>query len=243
LRTGDSAGRPDIEIDDAAGQIQDQSFARSFMMTRCRILLTGLLLAPGLFFGCSESPPAEPVVQQDATDPEAPAPDAVTPPEPTSRPAAETPRQESAPTKESGASPVPAGKPETAVPTTAPATDEVPVEAVPPVVPEATNRVIAVAGKPGTTRIGTEKCKMCHKVQHASWAESAHARQSPVLDCESCHGPGSEYKSMTVMKDPDKAREAGLVDPDKSFCTGSCHTDNWQDDMLGRAHAHKEETP
>jgi hypothetical protein len=233
------------------------------MMTRCRILLTGLLLAPGLLFGCSESPPAEPVVQQDATASETGAQDAVTPPEdrgdddepevpggkvasspePNSRPAAETPLQESAPTKESGASPVPASKPETAVPTTAPATDEVPVEAVPPAVSETTNGVIAVAGKPGATRIGTEKCKMCHKVQYASWAESAHARQSPVLDCESCHGPGSEYKSMSVMKDPDKAREAGLVEPGKSFCTGSCHTDNWQDDMLGRAHAHKEETP
>jgi hypothetical protein len=94
--------------------------------------------------------------------------------------------------------------------------------------------------KPGLTRIGATKCKMCHKVQYASWAETKHAERTPPLDCESCHGSGSEYKKKSIMEDPEMARAAGLVVPGKSFC-GSCHQDDWQDDMLERTHAHKDD--
>ncbi|MGE5275856.1 MAG: hypothetical protein ACM3SU_02570 [Acidobacteriota bacterium] len=101
---------------------------------------------------------------------------------------------------------------------------------------------IAVAAtKAGLTRIGAEKCKLCHKVQFASWVETAHAKRTPPLDCESCHGPGSEYKSPTVMKDPEKAKAAGLVMPTKAFCA-TCHSRDWKDDMLRKAHAHKGQT-
>ncbi|MBK9375412.1 MAG: hypothetical protein IPN03_17235 [Holophagales bacterium] len=78
-------------------------------------------------------------------------------------------------------------------------------------------------GKAGLARIGAEKCKLCHKLQYTSWADSGHARRKPALDCESCHGPGSEYKSLAVMKDPAKAKAAGLVEPGAAFC-GKCHT-------------------
>jgi hypothetical protein len=98
---------------------------------------------------------------------------------------------------------------------------------------------IAVAAtRAGLTRIGAEKCKTCHKVQFASWAETAHAKRTPPLDCESCHGPGSEYKSLAVMKDPEKAKAAGLVNPTATFCA-SCHARGWKGDMLRKAHAHK----
>ena len=100
--------------------------------------------------------------------------------------------------------------------------------------------IAAAATKAGLTRIGAEKCKVCHKVQFASWAETAHARRKPPLDCEGCHGPGSEYKSLTIMKDPEKAKAAGLVIPTAKFCA-SCHTSGWKDDMLRKAHAHKTE--
>ena len=93
--------------------------------------------------------------------------------------------------------------------------------------------------KPGLLRIGADKCKPCHKVQYDSWAASAHATTTPPLDCESCHGPGSEYKSLAVMKDPEKARAAGLVMPEKAFCTGKCHQEGWEDNFLARSHAHK----
>jgi len=98
---------------------------------------------------------------------------------------------------------------------------------------------IAVAAtRAGLTRIGAEKCKICHKVQFASWAQNPHAKRTPPLDCEGCHGPGSEYKSLAVMKDPVKARAAGMVIPTATFCA-RCHVRGWKDDMLRKAHAHK----
>ena len=94
------------------------------------------------------------------------------------------------------------------------------------------------ATKPGLTRIGSDKCKLCHKVQFTSWAATAHAARTPPLDCESCHGAGSEYKTLAIMKDAKKARAAGLVTPVRAFCA-KCHSTGWSDDLLKRAHAHK----
>ena len=98
--------------------------------------------------------------------------------------------------------------------------------------------VVVGATKPGLARIGADKCRVCHKVQHASWAASGHAKRTPPLDCEGCHGPGSEYKALAVMKDPKKARAAGLVDPDAAYC-GRCHKGPWDPALLRKAHAHK----
>jgi hypothetical protein len=95
------------------------------------------------------------------------------------------------------------------------------------------------ATRPGLTRIGAAKCGVCHKPQYASWSESAHAKREPPLECESCHGAGSEYKSLSVMKDAEKAKAAGLVLPTATFCT-TCHRQGWSDDQLRKAHAHKE---
>ena len=88
------------------------------------------------------------------------------------------------------------------------------------------------------SRIGAAKCKTCHAVQFTSWSAGAHARRTPPLDCESCHGAGSGYKTMAVMKDPAQARAAGLVVPGREFCA-TCHQSGWTDDMLGRSHAHR----
>ena len=42
------------------------------------------------------------------------------------------------------------------------------------------------------------------------------------------------------MKDPAKAKAAGLVLPGKEFCTAKCHHPaQWKDDMCLRVHAHK----
>jgi nitrate/TMAO reductase-like tetraheme cytochrome c subunit len=97
------------------------------------------------------------------------------------------------------------------------------------------------------TYIGAAKCKMCHKVSFASWSETPHAMaldkleeadkgkaeclkchatggsaDMPGVQCEACHGPGSGYKSMKVMKDPEASRAAGLIEPDEAVCR-SCH--------------------
>ncbi len=94
------------------------------------------------------------------------------------------------------------------------------------------------ATKPGLTRIGATKCAPCHKEQFKSWSEGKHAAAKPPLDCESCHGPGSEYKVMATMKDKEKAKAAGLVLPTKEFCL-KCHTKDWKDEMIEKTHAHK----
>ena len=82
-------------------------------------------------------------------------------------------------------------------------------------------------------RVGPDRCKGCHRVQHESWMRRAHA--SKGLDCESCHGNGGDY--LKVMKDPAKAAAAGLVRPDLSFCK-HCHADAGAS-LLAKAHAHK----
>ncbi len=42
------------------------------------------------------------------------------------------------------------------------------------------------------------------------------------IQCEKCHGPGSEYIDMTIMRDPDAAMKAGLMMPTMEDCEG-CH--------------------
>ena len=89
------------------------------------------------------------------------------------------------------------------------------------------------------TAVGPEKCKMCHKVQFDSWTASKH---NGKIDCEGCHGPGSDYMKMSVMKDPAAAKAAGLIMPDKAAC-GKCHGKDKvpavTDDLFAKVHAHK----
>ena len=42
------------------------------------------------------------------------------------------------------------------------------------------------------------------------------------VQCEACHGPGSEYKAIQTMKDKPKAIAAGLVIPTQDTCN-KCH--------------------
>jgi len=98
--------------------------------------------------------------------------------------------------------------------------------------------------------VGADKCKMCHKVQYASWENTKHAKATdtakagterewsadcaachatnasedfPGVQCEACHGPGNDYKKMSIMKDRDAAIANGLVIPTQDTCNG-CHT-------------------
>jgi hypothetical protein len=97
---------------------------------------------------------------------------------------------------------------------------------------------------------GAEKCKMCHKVQYASWENTKHAEATdvakastereysadclkchatnasedfPGVQCEACHGPGADYKKMSIMKDIEAAKANGLIIPTQETCNG-CHT-------------------
>ena len=42
------------------------------------------------------------------------------------------------------------------------------------------------------------------------------------VSCESCHGPGSKYKTNSIMKDQAKSIANGLIVPDQKLCEG-CH--------------------
>lgn len=123
---------------------------------------------------------------------------------------------------------------------------------------EATQAPAAQTAKP--EYVGVEKCKMCHKEQFESWSLTGHAKaftkltaedkgkpecvnchisgklaDGTVLEgvqCEGCHGPGSEYKSVKIMSktkwaaDPatykKMAMDAGLKYPVEADCRG-CH--------------------
>lgn len=59
-------------------------------------------------------------------------------------------------------------------------------------------------------------CLKCHAPLAA--ASGAPELKAEGVSCEVCHGPGSEYKKLSVMKDKDLAVKSGLVlygSPDK----------------------------
>ncbi|MBP7678242.1 MAG: hypothetical protein KBB14_18205 [Thermoanaerobaculia bacterium] len=190
-------------------------------------------------------PPASPVAPE--AEPAPTPPDSATPARPPAAPTAASaqPKPTAAPTAAppKAAPTAPPAAPPTAVPpppvppTTPPKPTPAPAASASNVV-DPGGEVVVGATKPGLARIGADKCRVCHKVQHASWAASGHAKRTPPLDCEGCHGPGSEYKALAVMKDPKKARAAGLVDPDAAYC-GKCHKGPWDPALLRKAHAHK----
>ncbi|HYK89370.1 MAG TPA: multiheme c-type cytochrome [Acidobacteriota bacterium] len=97
------------------------------------------------------------------------------------------------------------------------------------------------------TYIGADKCKLCHKIQYDSWSKTKHAKafnslkpeekakkectechttagktELAGIQCEACHGPGSDYKAIGVMKDKAKSIAAGLKVPTEKDCV-ACH--------------------
>ena len=67
------------------------------------------------------------------------------------------------------------------------------------------------------------KCLKCHSTYEKAAANlRAGITAQEGVSCESCHGPGSNYKSPTVMKNKKLAMESGLIIPDKNVCLG-CH--------------------
>ncbi|HEX2962689.1 MAG: hypothetical protein HF312_06605 [Ignavibacteria bacterium] len=65
----------------------------------------------------------------------------------------------------------------------------------------------------------SDKCLNCHVTNTAKKDEG--------VSCESCHGAGSDYKAMNVMKDHNLAKQKGLIlgKGDASLCK-KCHNPN-----------------
>ncbi len=72
----------------------------------------------------------------------------------------------------------------------------------------------------------TPECLQCHVSGHNVDAslKGPKFKVEDGVQCETCHGPGSDYQALAVMKDKAKAIANGLIvhDNKEKFCTG-CH--------------------
>ena len=71
------------------------------------------------------------------------------------------------------------------------------------------------------------KCLKCHSTAYNFTEESKATEKVLVEDgvaCESCHGPGKNYKAKATMEDQAQAIAAGLIHPATASCT-LCHND------------------
>lgn len=97
-------------------------------------------------------------------------------------------------------------------------------------------KAFAVLGTPEAKAVGAKagvddpqksgKCLKCHSTAYGM-TEAVVSDKVAVADgvsCESCHGAGSNYKAMAVMKDKAKAVAAGMVDPATKSCA-QCHNE------------------
>ena len=72
----------------------------------------------------------------------------------------------------------------------------------------------------------SDKCLKCHVTAFGVAAElkAESFDRTEGVGCEACHGPGSEYKSLKVMKDRETALAAGMIIPNEETCIG-CHNE------------------
>ncbi len=67
-------------------------------------------------------------------------------------------------------------------------------------------------------------CLGCHTTGHGKEiAKGKTAADLQGVQCEACHGPGSEYKTLAVMKSQEQSLAKGLIIPNEKVCAG-CHT-------------------
>ena len=67
------------------------------------------------------------------------------------------------------------------------------------------------------------KCLKCHSTASSVDATLiASLTKEEGVSCETCHGPGSNYKSPTIMKSRDESVSKGLIIPDEKLCV-KCH--------------------
>lgn len=86
----------------------------------------------------------------------------------------------------------------------------------------------AVAAKLGIDDPQTSgQCLKCHST--AYWFTETRQSEAVAVEdgvsCESCHGPGADYKSKTTMENREAAIAAGMVYPAKEKSCTACHND------------------
>jgi hypothetical protein len=77
-----------------------------------------------------------------------------------------------------------------------------------------------------TPAVETPNCIKCHTlgviIDESEFLGSFDLSQG--VQCESCHGPGSEYKKLEVMRDPEQSMANGLiVHMEKEKFCNNCH--------------------
>jgi hypothetical protein len=86
----------------------------------------------------------------------------------------------------------------------------------------AAQETAAKAGVSGNPQEAAQ-CVKCHITgygQENLWGEGF--VKADGVQCEACHGAGSDYMPISVMKDKAKSIELGLVVPSKEVCV-KCH--------------------
>ena len=67
------------------------------------------------------------------------------------------------------------------------------------------------------------KCLKCHSTFYAIDASMRGGiNPNEGVSCETCHGPGSKYKTQAIMESREASLAAGLILPDKAVCE-KCH--------------------
>lgn len=78
-----------------------------------------------------------------------------------------------------------------------------------------------------TSAAETPACVKCHvlgkDLDESEFTETFDKTQG--VQCETCHGPGSEYKGILVMKDKELSKEKGLIihKNDRDVFCATCH--------------------
>lgn len=76
-------------------------------------------------------------------------------------------------------------------------------------------------------------CLGCHATasDEEDWRRDEAFRLEDGMQCEMCHGPGSEYATKDIMKNPEQAMRHGLLMPTKDDCL-RCHRPKGSHDMV-----------
>ena len=92
----------------------------------------------------------------------------------------------------------------------------------------ATDEAKAVAAKLGIENPQTSgQCLKCHSTAYF-FTENLLSQEVALEDgvsCESCHGPGADYKKKTTMENRAEAIANGMVHPAKEKSCTKCHND------------------
>lgn len=87
----------------------------------------------------------------------------------------------------------------------------------------AAQKILQLSGLRGDPQ-ASPTCMGCHAPAALAepWQKEEALRIDDGVQCEDCHGPGSEYMAEEVMRDPEAARAAGLRMPTEADCM-RCH--------------------